>query len=110
MWVVGPALVHARARNDLVWMIEQGFVHALLAGNALAVHDIEAALYGTTLGMDNRGRPAPGGHSHHMRAINRVRAAGSIEAAVINGVIQSGVMHSLIVAVPTRVSRPSMAP
>jgi lysine-ketoglutarate reductase/saccharopine dehydrogenase-like protein (TIGR00300 family) len=97
VWVVGPALVHARARHDLVWMIEQGFVHALLAGNALAVHDIEAALYGTTLGMDNRGVPATGGHSHHMRAINRIRSAGSIEAAVINGVLQSGVMHTLVV-------------
>lgn len=96
VWVVGPALVHARARADLVWLIEQGYVHALMAGNAVAVHDIEAALYGTTLGMNGRGVPMPGGHALHMRAINRVRAAGSIEAAVESGVVTSGVMHALV--------------
>jgi lysine-ketoglutarate reductase/saccharopine dehydrogenase-like protein (TIGR00300 family) len=96
VWVVGPALVHARARADLVWMIEHGYVHALMAGNAVAVHDIEAALYGTTLGMDARGVPRPGGHSLHMRAINRVRAAGSIEEAVRSGLVKDGLMHALV--------------
>ena len=96
VWVVGPALVHARARADLVWMIEHGYVGALMAGNAVAVHDIEAALYGTTLGMNARGVPQPRGHALHMRAINRVRAAGSIAALVESGEVTGGVMHALV--------------
>ncbi|MGE3526412.1 MAG: hypothetical protein AB7I33_10860, partial [Gemmatimonadales bacterium] len=55
VWVIGPALVHSRARKDLEWFIRQGYVHAVLAGNAVAVHDIEAAIFGTTLGMTNTG-------------------------------------------------------
>ncbi len=96
VWVAGPALVHARARADLVWFIEQGFVGALLAGNAVAVHDIEAALFGTTLGMASSGAASSGGHGLHMRAINRVRAAGSIEAAVRGGDVAGGIMHALV--------------
>lgn len=96
LWVVGPALVHARARTDLEWFIQHGFVQALLAGNAVAVHDIEAALYGTTLGMDHKGRPAAAGHGLHMRAINQICAAGSIEAAVGSGLLRRGVMHALV--------------
>lgn len=96
VWVLGPALVHARARADMVWFIRQGYVQAVLAGNAVAVHDIESAIFGTTLGMTNVGRPAEGGHSLHMRAINRVRAAGSIEAAVRTGLVGDGIMHALV--------------
>ena len=55
IWVTGPALVHSRARNDMSWFITNGFVGALLAGNAVAVHDIEASIYGTTLGMTRTG-------------------------------------------------------
>ena len=101
VWVVGPALVHSRARSDFEWFIANGFVHAVLCGNAVAVHDIEAAIFGTTLGMAQDGSPADGGHGLHMRAINRVRAAGSIEAAVRSGLIGSGIMHALVThAVP----------
>jgi lysine-ketoglutarate reductase/saccharopine dehydrogenase-like protein (TIGR00300 family) len=96
VWVAGPALVHARARADLAWFVEQGFVGALLAGNAVAVHDIEAAIFGTTLGMASSGAASTGGHGLHMRAINRVRAAGSIEAAVQSGTVTSGIMHALV--------------
>jgi len=96
VWVVGPALVHSRARSDFEWFISQGFVHAVLCGNAVAVHDIEAAIFGTTLGMASDGSPADGGHGLHMRAINQVRAAGSIEAVVRSGVVRSGIMHALI--------------
>ncbi|HEY3012029.1 MAG TPA: hypothetical protein VGJ36_04720 [Gemmatimonadales bacterium] len=96
IWVVGPALVHSRARADLEWFIRNGYVQAVLAGNAVAVHDIEAAIFGTTLGMSNTGEPTEGGHGLHMRAINRVRAAGSIERAVETGVIQSGIMYTLV--------------
>jgi lysine-ketoglutarate reductase/saccharopine dehydrogenase-like protein (TIGR00300 family) len=96
VWVVGPALVHSRARTDFEWFIRNGYVQAVLAGNAVAVHDIEAAIFGTTLGMSNTGQPTEGGHGLHMRAINRVRAAGSIERAVETGVIRSGIMHALV--------------
>jgi hypothetical protein len=71
-------------------------VQAVLAGNAVAVHDIEAAIFGTTLGMSNTGQPTEGGHGLHMRAINRVRAAGSIERAVESGLISTGIMHALV--------------
>ena len=96
LWIAGPALVHSRARADFEWLIRNGFVQALLAGNAVAVHDIEAAIFGTTLGMDNSGHPTQGGHGTHMRAINKVRAAGSIVAAVESGLVRSGIMHALI--------------
>ncbi|MEO8634137.1 MAG: hypothetical protein ABI587_02560 [Gemmatimonadales bacterium] len=96
IWVAGPALVHSRARGDFEWFIRQGYVQAMLAGNAVAVHDIEAAIFGTTLGMSNVGRPTDGGHGLHMRAINQVRAAGSIEAAVRDGLVTNGIMHALV--------------
>lgn len=96
IWVAGPALVHSRARADFEWFIRHGYVQAMLSGNAVAVHDIEAAIFGTTLGMTNTGHPTAGGHGLHMRAINQVRAAGSIEAAVASGLIGSGIMHALV--------------
>jgi lysine-ketoglutarate reductase/saccharopine dehydrogenase-like protein (TIGR00300 family) len=96
IWITGPALVHSRARGDMVWFIENGFVGALLAGNAVAVHDIEASIYGTTLGMTRTGEIAKGGHGLHMRAINMVRGAGSIAAAVKQGLIKDGIMHACV--------------
>ncbi len=97
IWVTGPALVHSRARADMVWFIENGFVSALLAGNAVAVHDIEASIFGTTLGMTKTGEATTGGHGLHMRAINKVRAAGSIAKAVEQGIIKDGIMHACVV-------------
>jgi len=96
IWVTGPALVHSRARADMTWFVEQGFVQALLAGNAVAVHDIEAAMFGTTLGMTGTGQASTGGHGLHMRAINTVRGAGSIANAVGQGLITSGIMHACV--------------
>lgn len=96
IWVTGPALVHSRARADMVWFIENGFVAALLAGNAVAVHDIEASIFGTTLGMTRTGEASSGGHGLHMRAINQVRAAGSIANAVEQGIITDGIMHACV--------------
>ena len=97
IWVTGPALVHSRARDNMVWFVRNGFVQALLAGNAVAVHDIEAAIVGTTLGMTSEGDPTVGGHAAHMRAINAVRRAGSIRAAVEQGLITEGIMHACVV-------------
>jgi lysine-ketoglutarate reductase/saccharopine dehydrogenase-like protein (TIGR00300 family) len=96
VWVVGPALVHSRARTDFEWFIANGYVQAVLVGNAVAVHDIESAVFGTTLGMTDAGLAAQAGHGLHMRAINKVRAAGSIERAVEQGLIREGIMHSLV--------------
>jgi lysine-ketoglutarate reductase/saccharopine dehydrogenase-like protein (TIGR00300 family) len=96
VWVTGPALVHSRARADMSWFIHRGFVGALLAGNAVAVHDIEASIFGTTLGMSGTGVATSGGHGLHMRAINAVRRAGSIAAAVEQGIVKDGIMHALV--------------
>lgn len=96
VWVVGPAVLHSRGRDNLAWFIANGFVNVLFGGNAIAVHDIEAAVMGTTLGMNSRGVPLKGGHAFHMRAINRVREAGSIPNAVAQGLISGGVMHALV--------------
>ena len=95
--VAGPVVVHVGAGPVLSAILEGGHVDGLLSGNALAVHDIEAALFGTSLGVELKtGRPAVHGHMHHMRAINTIRRAGSIEAAVDNGVLTVGVMHSAV--------------
>lgn len=96
VWVLGPAVLHARGRDVVEWFVENGYMQAMLGGNAVAVHDIEAAILGTTLGMDNLGTPVKGGHAFHMRAINRVRAAGSIAEAVRSGVVERGIMRSLV--------------
>jgi len=97
LWVIGPALVHARGRVAMEWMIHHGFCHGVISGNAVGVHDVEAALYGTTLGMLADGTGSAGGHITHMRAINEVKKAGSIRALVEAGKLKSGIMHALTV-------------
>src|SRR5207249_6709236 len=95
--VAGPAVVHTGAGIYLSRLIELGYVQVLFAGNAIAVHDVEAALFGTALGVNvESGLPIEHGHEHHMRAINRVRAAGSLRAMVESGELRSGVMKSAI--------------
>jgi len=95
LWVIGPALVHARAREDMIWFMENGYVSTMFGGNAVAVHDLEAAIFGTTLGMSSSGEGVEGGHALHMRAINAIRRAGSIAAAVRQGLVKGGIMHAL---------------
>ena len=95
--VAGPAVVHTGAGRYLSRLIELGYVNVLFAGNALAVHDVEAALFGTALGVNvDSGEPSEHGHEHHMRAINRVRAAGGLRQMVAGGKLRSGVMKSAI--------------
>jgi lysine-ketoglutarate reductase/saccharopine dehydrogenase-like protein (TIGR00300 family) len=97
LWVGGPGVVHTGAAPAMVALVEAGFVDVLFAGNALATHDIESALYGTSLGVDlARGQGVEHGHEHHIRAINTIRKAGSIRAAVEQGVLTSGIMHALV--------------
>lgn len=95
--VGGPAIVHTGAGRYLERLIRRGYVHLLFAGNALAVHDIEYALFETSLGVDlDRGQSAEGGHGHHVRAINVIRKAGGIRKAVNKGILKSGVMYTCI--------------
>ena len=97
LWVCGPAVIHTGAGPLLEKLIAAGFVQVLFAGNALAVHDIECALLGTSLGISlKRGAPTPAGHEHHLRAINTVRGLGGIRQAVKAGVLKSGIMHACV--------------
>ena len=96
IWVLGPAVVHAGARDSMAWLIANGYVGAVFGGNAVAVHDLEQALYGTALGMDVEGHTVLGGHRHHMDAINTIRRAGSIAGAVQSGVVRDGIMHACV--------------
>jgi lysine-ketoglutarate reductase/saccharopine dehydrogenase-like protein (TIGR00300 family) len=95
--VAGPGLVHTGAAQYLVKLIEKGYVQVLFAGNGLAVHDIESALYGTSLGvyLDKKIR-ASEGHEHHLWAINAVRKAEGIRPAVESGLVQSGIFYSCV--------------
>ena len=96
--VSGPVLVHSGASESLAKLIQLGYVHGLLAGNALAVHDIENALMGTSLGMHiNDGTLAVRGHRNHMQAINEVFRAGSIKKMVDKRILKSGIMYECII-------------
>jgi lysine-ketoglutarate reductase/saccharopine dehydrogenase-like protein (TIGR00300 family) len=97
LWVGGPAVVHTGAAPAMVALVEAGYVDVLFAGNALATHDIESALFGTSLGVDlKKGSGVPHGHEHHIRAINTVRSCGSIAGAVEQGILTGGVMHAMV--------------
>ena len=99
IFVGGPAIIHTGAGKHLSWLIKHGYVQILFAGNALAAHDIESALYGTSLGISlESGMGIEHGHEHHIRAINRVRAAGSIASAVKQGILKEGVMYEAVKA------------
>jgi lysine-ketoglutarate reductase/saccharopine dehydrogenase-like protein (TIGR00300 family) len=97
--VAGPVVVHTGGAEPLSRMIRQGWIDAVLAGNALAVHDIEAALLGTSLGVrTSDGRQAQHGHRNHMQAINAIYHEGGIEAAVASGRLTKGVMYECVKA------------
>ena len=93
----GPAIVHSGGREALAWLIESGYIHLLFCGNALAAHDIEASLFGTSLGYNlGAGRVVPHGHEHHLRTINQIRAIGSIAKAVNTGLVKNGIMAACV--------------
>jgi lysine-ketoglutarate reductase/saccharopine dehydrogenase-like protein (TIGR00300 family) len=95
--VLGPAVVHTGSIEHICQLIRSGHLNVLFAGNALATHDIEHAIYGTSLGISlERGLPAEEGHEHHLRAINTIRRLGGIKAAVTKGVLRSGIMYECI--------------
>jgi lysine-ketoglutarate reductase/saccharopine dehydrogenase-like protein (TIGR00300 family) len=96
--VAGPAVIHTGAGGHLERLIAAGYVQVLFAGNALAAHDIEQALYGTSLGMSlEAGMPVDEGHEHHLRAINTIRRVGGIKPAVEKGILTRGIMHACVV-------------
>jgi lysine-ketoglutarate reductase/saccharopine dehydrogenase-like protein (TIGR00300 family) len=95
--VAGPAVIHTGSGGHLERLIAEGYVQVLFAGNALAAHDIEQALFGTSLGMSlEAGVPVDEGHEHHLRAINTIRRAGGIRQAVERGLLSRGIMHACV--------------
>src|SRR5438128_11571541 len=92
--VAGPAIVRTGAGQHLVRLIESRYVDRLFAGNAFAAYDVERALFGTSLGMSPDLAFARGGHENHMRAVNAIRQAGGIAAAVEKKILTSGIMHA----------------
>jgi lysine-ketoglutarate reductase/saccharopine dehydrogenase-like protein (TIGR00300 family) len=97
LFVGGPAIIHSGGRDVLSWLIDEGFIHVLFSGNALPAHDMEASLYGTSLGFElSAGCAAPHGHEHHLNTINKVRRLGGIKQAVESGMIKDGIMASCI--------------
>lgn len=92
--VGGPAIVHTGSAGHVARLVREGWIQTLFAGNALATHDIEQALYGTSLGVSiARGAPLEHGHEHHLRAINTIRRAGGIAAAIERGILNSGILY-----------------
>ncbi len=95
--VAGPVVVHTGGAKPLSQLIRAGYVNALLSGNALGVHDIESALFGTSLGIRMAdGRQEEHGHRNHMRAINAIYNCGNIQGAVECGRLQSGIMYECV--------------
>jgi lysine-ketoglutarate reductase/saccharopine dehydrogenase-like protein (TIGR00300 family) len=95
--VAGPAVVHTGAGEHFEKLIQWGYVNLLFAGNALAAHDIEHALFGTSLGVYlDKGALADEGHENHVRAINTIRGAGGIREAVSKGILRRGIMYNCI--------------
>jgi lysine-ketoglutarate reductase/saccharopine dehydrogenase-like protein (TIGR00300 family) len=97
LWVLGPAVVHTGSAEAFCALVRSGWVDVVFAGNALATHDCEGSIYGTSLGVSlSEGVATEHGHEHHIRAINLVRRAGSFKAAVDSGLITSGIMYHLV--------------
>lgn len=93
----GPVVIHTGGGEHLAHLVREGYVQALLGGNAIAVHDIEQAMMGTSLGVDmKRGVSVRGGHRHHLKVINTIRRYGSIAKAVEQGVFTSGIMYECV--------------
>jgi lysine-ketoglutarate reductase/saccharopine dehydrogenase-like protein (TIGR00300 family) len=95
--VAGPVVIHTGGIESFRSIIQKGYITSLLSGNALAVHDVERSLFGTSLGVNlDTGSVVRGGHKNHMRAINAVNRSGSIKEAVEDGTITSGIMYDCV--------------
>jgi len=97
LFVLGPAVIHTGAGRYIADLIRLGYVQVIFGGNAIITHDIESALYGTSLGIDlHSGEQVEGGHRNHLRAINAIRAIGSVEKAIETGLLKEGITHEAI--------------
>jgi lysine-ketoglutarate reductase/saccharopine dehydrogenase-like protein (TIGR00300 family) len=94
LFVLGPAVIHTGAGRYIAELIRRGYVQVIFGGNAIVTHDVESALFGTSLGVNLRtGEQVEGGHRNHLRAINAVRAIGSLEKAVETGLLREGLTY-----------------
>ena len=92
LFVLGPAVIHTGAGRYIAELIRRGYIQVIFGGNAIVTHDIEAALFGTSLGVNLRtGEQVEGGHRNHLRAINAMRGVGSLEKAVETGILREGI-------------------
>ncbi len=97
LFVLGPAVIHTGSGRYVADLIRRGYVQVIFGGNAIVTHDVEAALFGTSLGVDLRsGEQVEGGHRNHLRAINAIRAAGSLEQAMQAGLLKEGITYELL--------------
>lgn len=97
LFVLGPAVIHTGAGRYVADLIRRGYVQVIFGGNAIVTHDIESALFGTSLGVDLRsGEQVEGGHRNHLRAINAVRAVGSLEKALETGLLREGITYEVM--------------
>src|SRR5947199_7277079 len=97
LFVLGPAVIHTGAGRYVADLIRRGYVQVIFGGNAIVTHDVEAALFGTSLGVDLRsGEQVEGGHRNHLRAINAIRAAGSLEKALEVGLLREGITYEVM--------------
>ena len=96
LFVLGPAVIHTGAGRYVADLIRRGYVQVIFGGNAIITHDIESALFGTSLGVDLRsGEQVEGGHRNHLRAINAIRALGSVEKAIETGLLKEGITYEV---------------
>ncbi len=97
LFVLGPAVIHTGAGRYVAELLRRGYVQVIFGGNAIVTHDVESAMFGTSLGVDLRsGEQVEGGHRNHLRAINAVRAAGSLEKAIEIGLLRDGITYEAI--------------
>ena len=94
LFVLGPAVIHTGAGRYIADLIRRDYVQVIFGGNAIITHDIESALFGTSLGINLRsGEQVEGGHRNHLRAINAIRAIGSVEKAIETGLLKEGITY-----------------
>lgn len=97
LFVLGPAVIHTGAGRYVADLLRRGYVQVIFGGNAIITHDIESALFGTSLGIDLRsGEQVEGGHRNHLRAINAIRAIGSVEKAIETGLLKEGITYEAV--------------
>ena len=97
LFVLGPAVIHTGAGRYIADLIRRDYVQVIFGGNAIVTHDVESSLFGTSLGVNLlSGEQVEGGHRNHLRAINAVRAVGSLEVAMQTGLLREGITYEAL--------------